>query len=815
LNPPLLTIAIGVRNDNYVKNYAWRISTVVNYIVYGLEKIGRLTDVEILISDWNSPTPMANELPLSNAAREITRFFDVPAEIAIPAQKGSPYPYGVVWNSAVRRASGQFVGMSDNDSLYTSYGLDFLLKLLEGSLNAGVDLSKALMATSRRQVRQDLTLCFPSVVEIDQYLNLYATLVDEDRLQNGILGAVGTYFMHRDLWDELGGMDEREVNWGWLDIDLALRATRKYPWVNLSNFGVTVFHMGHPPNWLKGKSKEKKKKTKTSTHEVHYPFLINPNGKDWGQGRYDLPVYAQGSFDKAGLFPKNSQMWRLNQLQNLSPCEIEAQIFSSENRAVVNEFLEKAAAFLFVSTATEVSIRQSPDETCYQWNYIDALSWYSRCLMPLTFLDASIGQGLPVSLVSMLFPVVSLYGFETWSPADNPLSAHPVRLMKVLELEKHRGYLRFVSDQSLQSYRQFFENPDSPQQIDLIYYGNSSSPQKVYEETRFLLSHLSPGGCFVLRHLKKPVLASVTKKLQKEFESYTWLLGSSCAVALRTSMKFIHPVNTEAKSGVDLLSFPENQQPKQSFTETANTVQRLMTETRIEEAVLTLQEYINANPDRPDAYLLMGNILIDKKLHNNTRYYYEKCIELDPDSLAGYLGLCRTLIALGDSDAGEQTLRSYLNRCPNNPRALKLLGDLLFDLERLDEAFEIYCSLITMNPNDVEALFSLSQCSIALGDLCNAQMLFTRLNGIQPGIEGIGRKMDEINQRILAASEAIQEILSSDDIFATFEKKPQLLSPDVIYLLFWNANQAKNEGNQEMAEGLVTLATSMQNLCEE
>ncbi len=56
----LLSIATGVRNDHYVENYSWRISTVLNYIAYGLERLGRLEDVEIMIADWNSPTPMAN-----------------------------------------------------------------------------------------------------------------------------------------------------------------------------------------------------------------------------------------------------------------------------------------------------------------------------------------------------------------------------------------------------------------------------------------------------------------------------------------------------------------------------------------------------------------------------------------------------------------------------------------------------------------------------------------------------------------------------------------------------------------------------------
>src|ERR1051325_3672989 len=116
---PLCTFVIGARNDGYMGNFLWRLKTCLNFLAQNLEAIGRLDDLEVIICDWNSPTPVHEALELGAAAARICRFIIVPAEIAVPLQRDSSFPIPIVQNIAIRRSRGTFIGQTDSDILFT------------------------------------------------------------------------------------------------------------------------------------------------------------------------------------------------------------------------------------------------------------------------------------------------------------------------------------------------------------------------------------------------------------------------------------------------------------------------------------------------------------------------------------------------------------------------------------------------------------------------------------------------------------------------------------------------------------------------
>ena len=116
---PLLSLIMIGRNDNYMGDFKWRLTTSCNYMANSLAAIGRPGAVEIVVGDWNSDIPMYKELVLTAEAHNMVRFVVVPPNIAFPAQKDSIFPGVIVFNVGVRRAWGEYIGLMNSDVLYT------------------------------------------------------------------------------------------------------------------------------------------------------------------------------------------------------------------------------------------------------------------------------------------------------------------------------------------------------------------------------------------------------------------------------------------------------------------------------------------------------------------------------------------------------------------------------------------------------------------------------------------------------------------------------------------------------------------------
>ena len=58
-SPKLLSMVVMGRNDDYMGNFKYRLSTCINYVARNLKKLGRLDHVELMVTDWNSETSRA------------------------------------------------------------------------------------------------------------------------------------------------------------------------------------------------------------------------------------------------------------------------------------------------------------------------------------------------------------------------------------------------------------------------------------------------------------------------------------------------------------------------------------------------------------------------------------------------------------------------------------------------------------------------------------------------------------------------------------------------------------------------------------
>ena len=299
---PLLSFSMAGRNDNFMGDFTWRLSTTINFIARSAARLNRLKEIEIVVTDWNSDVPLHKVLELVPEAKEITKFISVPKSIAEAAQKDSNYPDSIVANTGIRRASGEFICQTGSDIIFTASTLNAMLNVIEGKYS-DIPVKKTNMSGGRRHIPNGIVQRRLPLLEFESYINRNAAYFPEERGAAGHAAPANLMLMHRDLWHQCRGFDERLIYWGFNDIDLTLRITARYGFVQLEHYGVNALHMEH---WTKPRdySPEKMFRKLNPVNNLVPEFAPNSNG--WGLGDFEIPLVSIES-TVSDITPKSSE----------------------------------------------------------------------------------------------------------------------------------------------------------------------------------------------------------------------------------------------------------------------------------------------------------------------------------------------------------------------------------------------------------------------------------------------------------------------------------------------------------------------------
>jgi len=117
MSKPLVTLILCSRNDSYMGNSRWRLETSINLALINAKNAIFLEKLEIVISDWGSEVPLSDMLNLVPEAKGRVKFVHIPPDVAQVEQKDSKFPEVIALNAAARRASGEYIGRIDNDTI--------------------------------------------------------------------------------------------------------------------------------------------------------------------------------------------------------------------------------------------------------------------------------------------------------------------------------------------------------------------------------------------------------------------------------------------------------------------------------------------------------------------------------------------------------------------------------------------------------------------------------------------------------------------------------------------------------------------------
>lgn len=282
---PRLSLIIGARNDQYMDNFKWRFQTSLNYLADNLQRLGRLDDVEVVVTDWGSDVPLDTVLSLNRAAKRIVRFVLVPPDLARQLQGDSEFPIVLAQNVAVRRSRGEYIAQTDSDILLPIEFLERLFAILDDGYVKDVPVDATVVVCKRLHIPWVCGHWRLSLPQLDWFVHRLRCFLHEHPITTIPFEATAFCMMHRRMWGECGGYDEQLIHWGGMEVDLGLRVTRRYPCVSLNEFGVTLFHLEHY-------HPSSERRTTRKINRMPPDNVYCPNDEGWGLAKHVLQEFT-------------------------------------------------------------------------------------------------------------------------------------------------------------------------------------------------------------------------------------------------------------------------------------------------------------------------------------------------------------------------------------------------------------------------------------------------------------------------------------------------------------------------------------------
>lgn len=493
----LLSIVITGRNDNYLGDFKYRITTCINFLARSAEKINRLSDIELVVVDWNSEVPLYEVLSLSKEAEEITKFIIVPPDIASQYNKnGLPFHPMCSVNTGIRRSRGRYIMLIPADVLVTPIALNNLLILLEEKIVTVFDVKKTMLNVGRKWIPWQIVERKPGMDEWDRYLQMHCSNLWYQSALPGLASGMGALIISRELWYGSQAFIEKFDGWGWSDIELDLRINQRYPSIVLTYFGIVFYDMEQRP-------KERKMyKYHYNPHEVSYYFEArNPN---WGLKNHTLEI-------KKSAY-KNDE--KDNLLTNIGKTDNKGKTSGD----LIAELTGHTVREHVLTTAQRCNFETT------EWEILCALSWYSLYRCPRTFLEFGIKRTYCAVIVSAACPSVEIYAIDPCQVSDksNP-DLQPFNMSKMVNLSVFRGYMRLITGEISTAFQRLKSSSIGKLSFDLALVHGDMVGVDTTQQLNDIIPYLAPEGMLVFTEDSAASFQHVWDYLHGRYPQFTYL----------------------------------------------------------------------------------------------------------------------------------------------------------------------------------------------------------------------------------------------------------------------------------------------------
>jgi hypothetical protein len=475
----LLTIVIVGRNDDYLGGYRYRLQTCLDFLASNLKALGRLDDVEVLFVDWNSQgATLDTEIQLTPEAASMLKFVIVPSAVAKARNMQVSFFTTCAVNVGVRRAEGEFIMLADSDSMMPLPSLKALLETLDGTLPTHFPKEQLIYPIPRHQIPGAVAARRPNVSAWTEILKrLMASRRKELPSGDCLGGFSAAQLMHRDLWFEFGGYNEKlDRAWGWSDNELMFRVTQKYNWMDLGYYGVVAFHIEHFASTGNAHSRDP-----NSINTMLLKYEPHPNEAGWGLASADLPERRVSGNQQLAPMPA----WE--------PLKYLARDINSVTALLTDQEIGDFSSMVAHSNRTGGERGAVNDDAVVAMSLV-LLKEYPR--------NAAFIGPMHWPLILALIagnPGIDLFIVRPWAEGvlEDP-TGDPGMISQLLANSSYRGFARVLSNRAHVALDNLAASDPLAQQLDLIVIDRGAIENDFARTMARALERLSPGGALVL-----------------------------------------------------------------------------------------------------------------------------------------------------------------------------------------------------------------------------------------------------------------------------------------------------------------------------
>lgn len=512
----LLSIVMTGRDDDYMLDFKYRITTTINHIACNLKHIDRLDEVEVVVVDWGSEVPLSHSLLLTDEAVEICRFIYVPIAIVKAVQNGTIVFHNTkAINTGIRRSKGQFVMLSAADTLIPKYSMEAILRLLNGELDLPIQVDQTYFLCNRFHAPWTFVEGQSDLDEWDRFLVLAsASKPDADTYTLFFGTDCGASIMHVALWDRLRGVNERIAGWGGTDFELMMRVSQYYPWVDLSRIGVTLCHMQHSPY---GRRSNIQSIAENLDVSLRISDTICVNGENWGLSDYELDIQtSQHQAACASDLIGSPASMRVH-ISNRPIDRILSEMKADNVRQHVRRTMLLAAKASAVVTPGEVAS-------------IYFISWYALNCFPRNYME--FGNGLSYSTAAATLANKGLEVYYVDHFVGSSVNVGPCVPQNQFRRVGYRGYARYINGDQTTAVKRLRESFIGEFAFDLMMVRGDVFGEDSISHLEELVPLMKSGGALVYSRSRLYDFRDDWSRTQHLFPHLRYIEGKSAPTGI-------------------------------------------------------------------------------------------------------------------------------------------------------------------------------------------------------------------------------------------------------------------------------------------
>jgi predicted Zn-dependent protease len=145
---------------------------------------------------------------------------------------------------------------------------------------------------------------------------------------------------------------------------------------------------------------------------------------------------------------------------------------------------------------------------------------------------------------------------------------------------------------------------------------------------------------------------------------------------------------------------------------------------RYTDAIAEYEQGLKKAPHRTDGRLRLSGVLIRQQMYDRAERELLRCRKERPLDLQVQTAWASYLFAVGRNDEAHREFQQVLIRAPDNPEALRLMGQIELAAQRPEEALRWLRPAVEKNPSEPVLRYSLAQALQAVGQTAEAETHF-------------------------------------------------------------------------------------------